>query len=176
MIRSVALAAVAVALLASPAAPQARAIPWSQRASVSQRIADTDVTITYSRPVARGRTLFGGVVRWARPWNPGADSATTLTVSRDLAVDGQPLAAGRYTLWAIPGPETWTVIVSRAVDILHTPYPGEALDVLRLTVAPEVGSHMEALAFYFPVVDGDTAVLRLHWGTTVVPLRLRAAN
>lgn len=76
------------------ATAQDRTIPWSQRGAVEQRVGFTDVTITYRRPVARGRTLVGGLVRWGRVWNPGADSATTITVSRDIEVEGQPLASG----------------------------------------------------------------------------------
>jgi hypothetical protein len=65
------------------------------------------------------------------------------------------------------------MIFSRAADVYHTPYPGEAQDALRLDVRPERGSHMEALTFYFPVVEGKDAVLRLHWGEVIVPLHLR---
>ena len=66
-----------------------------------------------------------------------------------------------------------TVIFSRAVNVWHTPYPGESLDALRVTVVPEHGSHMEVLAYYFSVVAPDSAVLRLHWGTSIVPLVIR---
>ena len=98
----------------------------------------TDIAISYNRPVARGRELFGtgGIVRPGRVWHPGADSATTISFSRDVSIDGHDLAAGRYTLWTIPPPESlqpWTVIFSRALGVWHTPYPGEASDVLRLT-------------------------------------------
>ncbi len=161
------------ALLAAPAAV-GQGIPFSQRGGVFQRVGYTDITITYSRPVARGRALFGGLVPWDRPWNPGADSATTITFSRDVTVAGGNLAAGRYTLWAVPRADTtWTVIFSRAVDVLHIPYPGERHDALRVAVVPQRGDHMEVLAYYFPVVARDSAVLRLHWGETIVPLVIR---
>ena len=159
------------------AAPEARAqgIPFSQHASVRQRVGFTDVSIEYNRPVARGRTLFGehGVVHWGEIWHPGADSATTITLSRDVLVEGKPLAAGAYTLWTIPRPDVWTVIFSRAVHVFHLPYPGEAQDALRVDVKPETGSHMDALAYYFPMVAPDSAVLRLHWGEMVVPIRIK---
>jgi hypothetical protein len=57
---------------------------------------------------------------------------------------------------------------------MHTPYPGADADQRRVEVAPEQGAHMETLAYYFPVVLRDEAVLRMHWGTTVIPLRVRA--
>ena len=168
---------VLVGMALAPGAAAGQAIPFSQHATVSQRVGVTDIAIEYNRPTARGRILFGqtGIVRSERVWNPGADSATRITFSRDVEVEGRAVAAGRYTLWLRPadaGP--WTLIVSRAADVFHTPYPGEEGDVLRVAVTPETGSHMEALAFYFPVVLPDAAVLRMHWGTTIIAIRLRA--
>lgn len=150
--------------------------PRSQHGSVTQRVGTTDIAISYNRPVARGRELFGTLVRWGRRWHPGADSATTISFSKDVTIDGQALKAGRYTLWAIPEepPKPWTLIFNRGTGVWHTAYPGDSLDALRLTVAAETGAYMETLAYYFPMVDADSAVLRLHWGNVVVPMRIRA--
>jgi hypothetical protein len=145
----------------------------SQRGAVLQMIGTTRVEITYSRPVARGRTLFGALVPWGRVWNPGADSATAISVSAPILVNGARLPAGAYSIWAIPGETEWTFIFSRAHPVWHVPYRG-GQDALRVTAVPERGAHMETLAFYFPVVDGLTAVLNFHWGEVVVPLRIEA--
>jgi hypothetical protein len=162
-----------VVMIATSVPACAQRIPLSQHAAISQRVGTTDISITYNRPVARGRALFGDLVPWGRVWHPGADSATTIFFSHDVRVEGRDLAAGRYTLWTIPQTDQWTVIFSRAVDVYHEPYPGEDRDVLRVTVTPEHGEHMEVLAYYFPVVAADSAVLRLHWGETIVPIRIR---
>jgi hypothetical protein len=157
------------------------AIPWtalaaqarkSQHATVMQAMGATEVTIVYNRPAARGRKLFGELVPWGKVWCPGADQATTLAVTRDVLVAGQPLAAGKYSLWAIPGPAEWTLIFSKAADVFHIPYPGPAQDALRVTLKPQAGPFMEALAFYFPAADADQALLDLHWGETVVQIPL----
>ena len=152
--------------------------PRSQHGTVTQRIHGTEITISYNRPVARGRDLFGSLVAWNRIWHPGADSSTTLSFSRSVTIDGHALAAGRYTLWTIPQepPQPWTVIFSRGVNNWHTQYPGEAQDALRLSVTPEAGAHMETLAYYFPMVDADSAILRLHWGTVVVPMKIKVTE
>lgn len=55
----------------------------------------------------------------------------------------------------------------------HTDYPGEAQDALRIDVQPEHGPRMEVLTFSFPAVEGKDAVLRLHWGETMIPLAIR---
>ena len=155
---------------------RAQGIPFSQHGTVSQRVGFTDISISYNRPVAHGRTLFGGVVKWRRVWHPGADSATTIGFSKDVLIEGKPLAAGQYTLWAIPDTASWTVIFSRALHVFHIPYPGESHDALRVTVTPVQGSYMEVLAYEFPVVGPDSATLELHWGTTIVPLRIRTKS
>ena len=145
----------------------------SQAGAVAQRVANTEITITYSRPVARGRELFGALVPYEQVWNPGADRATAISFSRNVEIEGQPLPAGKYSIWAIPRADQWTMIFSRAADVYHTPYPGDNQDALRFNVRPERGAPMETLTFYFPVVDGKDAVLRLHWGDVVVPMALR---
>ena len=145
----------------------------SQRGTVGQKIANTDITITYGRPVARGRTLFGTLVPYGRMWHPGADAGTAIDVTRDVQVNGQALPKGKYSLWTIPGESAWTVIFSKEWDVFHTSYPGQTQDALRLEVKTEAGAHMETLSYYFPVVDGKDATLRLHWGTVIVPLAIK---
>lgn len=140
----------------------------SQAAAVSQRVANTEITVTYSRPVARGRELFGGIVPYGEVWNPGADQATVVAFSRDVVVNGTPLAHGRYSLWVIPRAGAWTVIFSRAADVYHTPYPGEADDELRLEIPPTPAPYADVMTFDFPQVEGKQAVMRFLWGTTSV--------
>jgi len=171
-----------VAPVAQAAMPQSEAVELavipledvaaSQSASVSQTIATTQITITYDRPVARGRELFGGIVAYGEIWNPGANDATKASFSHPVTINGMPLPAGDYSIWAIPDPNEWAVIFNRAADVYHEPYPGEELEELRLMVAPESGQHMETLAFYFPAVEKKDAELRLHWGETIVPLQI----
>ncbi|HET7791165.1 MAG TPA: DUF2911 domain-containing protein [Gemmatimonadales bacterium] len=161
---------VAFAFLTVPLAAQE--IPLSQHAIVSQRIGLTTVTVDYNRPVARGRKLFGDLVPWRRRWHPGANQATTITFSKDVLIEGQPLPAGSYTLWTIPDTASWVIIFNKGLHGWHTDYPGEDKDALRVTVTPEQGDHMETLAYYFPVVGPDSAIMRLHWGTVIVPIRI----
>jgi hypothetical protein len=144
----------------------------SQSGSVRQEVANTQIEVTYDRPVARGRDLFGGIVPFGEIWNPGANDATAVSFSRDVTINGNPLPAGKYSLWAIPDPNRWTVIFNRQADVYHEPYPGEADDALRLMASPRRGAHMETLAFYFAAVEKKDAELRLHWGETYVPFSI----
>ena len=172
-----ALASAAAALVGHPDFVEAQGYPFSQRGRVEQTVAFTDIAIAYGRPVARGRRLFGdsALVKWDTIWHPGADSATRITFSHDVKLEGQDVKAGEYSVWLIPrATKPWTVILSRAAHVFHQPYPGESRDAYRLEVAAERGAHMETLAFYFPVVLRDEAVLRIHWGEMMVPVRIKA--
>lgn len=162
-----------IAVTGAPARSQG--YPFSQRGSISQSVAFTEISVKYGRPVAHGRALFGALVPWDSVWHPGADSATRIMFSHDVLVEGKPLRAGEYSLWLIPREHApWTVIFSRAVHVFHKPYPGATFDVLRVDVTPEQASHMESFAIYFPMVLHDEAELRLHWGETAIPLRIKA--
>jgi hypothetical protein len=86
----------------------------------------------------------------------------------------EPLAAGKYSIWAIPRPGDWTLIFSEAHDVFHIPYP-EGEDALRLDVTPRPAPHMESMSFDFPMADRDSAQLRFHWGELMIPLDIRPA-
>lgn len=160
------------ALLVSSAHAQAQDPPASQHATVAQTINKTVVTVTYDRPVARGRVLFGdnGVVKYGTTWTAGANRATIVELSTSVRIAGQQVPAGKYSLWTLPGREQWTLILNRRWDAHHAQYPGEREDLLRITLAPQTGTHMEALAYYFPVVGPYNATLHLHWGEVVLPI------
>ena len=125
----------------------------------------------YNRPVARGREIFGKLVPWGQVWCPGADTSTSIELSTDVKINGETLAAGASYIWAEPQAERWTVIFNSATPVFHLCRP-EAQDVLRVPATPRAGTHMETLAFYFPVVEGKHAELVLHWGTVVVPIAI----
>jgi hypothetical protein len=167
--------ALAVGTAARASAQTDRNIKPSQTGSVSQEVGSTKILITYDRPVARGRELFGSLVKWGEPWTPGANWATTIDVSENVTVDGQSLPKGKYSIWSIPQENEWTLIFSRKDRVFHRNYPAGD-DALRLQVKPVAAEHMETLAYYFPVVGPDSAVIRIHWGTTVVPFTIKTTR
>jgi hypothetical protein len=165
----------AVLLAAGVACARAQPTPRSQLGTVSQSIAGTRVEIVYRRPVARGRALFGALVPWRQMWTPSADSAARITLSGPVEINGSRLAAGSYSMWAIPDSTSWTVIFNGQPVAFHLRYP-EGRDVLRVHATPAHGEHVETLMFAFPLADADSARLELRWGTTVVPLAIKAVG
>jgi hypothetical protein len=113
-------------------------------------------------------------VKWGETWTPSADSGARITLSTPVEVNGSRLAAGSYSIWAVPDSLAWTVIFSSQAEVFHRNYPGESKDVLRVKAAPTKGDHVETLMFAFPMVDADSARLEIRWGNTVVPLMIKA--
>lgn len=165
------LVLLAATLGATPADAQRRA---SEIATVTQTVDGTTMSMEYYRPVARGRELFGKLVRWDETWTPGANWATTFETDKDVEINGNLVPKGRYAIWMVPREsEDWTVIIHRKARAFHVDRPKNRGDeLLRFTVKPEQGVHMETLMWYFPVVGPDGATLRMHWGTTVVPMQV----
>jgi len=162
-------------LLSLAATATAQSPARSQLGVVTQSVGAARIEITYRRPVARGRELFGALVPWGRVWTPSADSAARITISDPIEVNGAKLAAGSYSVWTIPDSASWTVIFNAVPSAFHLRYPSDR-DVLRVQAAPARGDHVETLMFAFPMVDADSARLEIRWGTTVVPLTLKSTR
>jgi len=165
-------AAAAVALLAArhDAVAQGR---LSEKATVSQTVGNTTITVEYYRPVARGRTnIFPNVVHWNQRWTPGANWATTIEVDHDVKVEGQPLPKGKYSLWATVRPDTWTFDFHRSARRFHLSRPDSTDRQLRVSARADSGALTEVLTFDFPEIATGATTLRLRWGTMVVPLHL----
>jgi hypothetical protein len=153
--------------------PGARAqIRASEAASVSQTIDGTHLTVTYSRPRARGRSpLFGRVVRWDEVWTPGANWATTLEVDRDVRLEGHPLPKGKYSVWMVvrEGGE-WTAVLDPDARRFHMYPPDSSAKQLRFPVRAGEGPATDVLTWSFPEIRADGGTLALQWGTTRVAI------
>lgn len=171
MFRFAAIALLPAILPSAAIRAQSLASPFG---TVSQRVDSTTITVEYYRPSARGRTIFGGIVRWGALWTPGANWATTLEVSRDVRIEGKPLPRGKYSVWMIPAvrPDSWTVILSRAARRFHVVHPDPKDEELRFRVAADSVPPLEMLTFSFPVVTRTGATLAFQWAGTLAVVRL----
>jgi hypothetical protein len=147
----------------------------SQRASVSQRIALTDITVTYHRPLAGGRKIWDGVVPYGQVWRAGANENTTIEFSDPVTVEGQPLAKGTYGLHMIPTAESWTVIFSKNATSWGSFTYKQDEDALRVTVKPQVSDFHEALTYDFDELKPSSAVVTMRWEKLAVPFRVAVA-
>src|SRR5881227_2330349 len=109
----------------------------SQAAEVKQRIALTDITVKYHRPLVNGRKIWGGLVPYGKVWRAGANENTTIEFSDPVSVEGQPLAKGIYGLHLIPGENEWTVIFSKNSSSWGSYSYKQKDDALRVDVKPK---------------------------------------
>lgn len=68
------------------------------------------IKVFYNRPYKKGREIFGALVPYGKVWRTGANEATTIEINKNIVIEGKTLKAGKYSLWTIPGPESWTII------------------------------------------------------------------
>jgi hypothetical protein len=165
------LAALGVATLVLTAIDLPAQIRGSELGVVAQVIDGTRVTLEYSRPSARGRTLFGESVPWDQPWT-GANWATTLEVDKPIRLNGKDVPAGKYSVWMVPRADTWTIRLDPDHKLFHFQKPDSTAEQIHLTAKPVEQAHVEMLTWSFPAVAGDGATLRFQWGTTAVPLQV----
>ena len=170
------LLAVACALLVAACDATAQA-KLSEPAVVAQTVDGTKITVEYSRPSMRGRgKIFGGEVHWDEVWTPGANWATTLETDKDVTLEGRAVAKGKYSVWLVVKEQgEWTLVLAKEAKLWHTNRPTPK-DELTIPVAPQWAAQgappVETLTWDFPVVKPDRTVLRLQWGTLIVPLRI----
>lgn len=166
-------------LLALPVAAQERGndeARTSPNAVVGQTIGTTDVTVTYGRPHVNGREVFGDLVPYDAVWRAGANEATTITFSSDAMFGGESVPAGTYALFAIPGQDSWTLILNSEADQWGAMNHDAAKDVARVEVTPEAATAAEMMTFYFDNVSDSEGTLVLHWDETRVPVTIATGS
>lgn len=144
----------------------------SPNATVSQTIGVTNVEITYGRPSVRGRTIYGDLIPYDEIWRTGANEATTISFSSPVQVEGEPLDAGTYSLFTIPGQDTWTIVFNDEPEQWGAYEYDSSQDVLRVEVTPESAEMREMLTFTFDNVTDTSATVVLHWAETRVPFEI----
>lgn len=133
----------------SPAFAQLKLPRISPNATVSQTLGITDLTVTYSRPGVKGRTVWGTLVPNGQPWRAGANEATTFTTTGEITFGGQKLAAGTYALIAIPGETEWTIALNTDKELWGAFGYKPEKDVLTVKVKPEAAPMEEWLSYSF---------------------------
>lgn len=143
----------------------------SPAATVTQKIGLADVSVSYSRPSVKGRTIFGGdVVPFGKVWRTGANDATVLKFSDEVTIQGKKVPAGEYALLTIPGQNEWTVILYKDTKMGGNvaAYKQEN-DQLRFTVKPQTNPRaVESFTINFANLKTNAADVELLWDKTIV--------
>ena len=145
----------------------------SPTATLKQRVGLTDIEITYGRPSMKGRTIFGGLEPWGEIWRAGANSATKVVFSTPVKLNGTPVPAGTYGLFALLGKNEWTIILNHVSDQWGAYQYNAKDDVARIKATPvALAEPLESFTIEFNDLRDDSATLNLAWEKTRVPLKL----
>jgi hypothetical protein len=197
------IAALSIALLfvlyASAEAQRPPVPRASQKATVSQTVGTTDLSITYSRPAVKGRTVYGDwpgeakgegtldnqntrpagapLVPWGHVWRSGANEATMFVAADDVLINGQTLPAGKYSLHSIPGKDEWTFIFNKDDGQWGSFSYDAAKDAIRVKSKPVwTADSTELLTYNIDAPEGDTATVTLRWEKLSVPFTVKVKD
>ena len=194
-----AVSALAVVLLAaaSPAVAQREGLTLppsgdNQHARVGQWIGPIEISIDYRSPnvhapdgTDRRGKIWGGLVPWGMadlgfgtcgalcPWRGGANENTVFSVSHDVRVQGQPLPAGTYGLFFVPGEKEWTIIFSKNSTSWGSFFYDVREDALRVTAVAEKSDYHEWLTYEFGNREADSAIAALLWEDLKLPCKVQ---
>lgn len=134
---------------------------------------DVAIKVFYNRPFKKGREIFGKLVPFGKIWRTGANEATTFETTKDLTFEGKLLKQGKYSLWTIPGENTWSVIFNSEFGQWGVASDGEPnRDPERDVLKVDVGSVQQDRVFeQFTITFeqvGEDAEMVLMWDKTVV--------
>jgi len=156
------LLAGAMALQLSMANAQLQLPQPSPKASVMQQVGLTDITIDYSSPAVKGRNIWGELVPFEKVWRAGANSATKITFSKDVTVEGAIISKGSYSIFIIPSSATWTVIINKDANASEDSYKQEN-DLVRFVVTPKTVESRERLQYSFSDFTEESTSVNMEW-------------
>ncbi len=137
--------------------------------TIKQEFAIGSIELTYSRPSAKGRTIFGDLVPYGKPWRTGANNATKITFSDDVKVNGQAVKAGSYALYTIPGEAEWEVIINKGISNWGVFGLNEADNVAKFKVKPSaLPFKTETFTMQIGDIKDNSALVMLWWERVAV--------
>jgi hypothetical protein len=171
------LSAVAICLVtASASMGQGIKMPApSPTQTIKQAFALSSVEVTYSRPLAKGRTVMGDLVPYGKLWRTGANAATRITFGEDVKLNGQPVPAGEYALYTVPAQNGWEIVINKGSKNSGVDGYKKEDDVVRFqTETQQLPFPIESFMILFENVRPTTMVMMLLWEKTMVPIEITA--
>ncbi len=151
--------------IATPGVSQEKLSP---RDSVSLTLDTNVVSVNYGRPSMRGRKIMGDLVPWNAVWRTGANEATHFKTNFDMIIGGVPVPRGTYTLWTIPAPDSWTIILNKQTKQWGTKYD-ETQDLARFkAVVSTTEKPVEQFTIALEPRQGVSGSLKMMWENTLV--------
>jgi hypothetical protein len=165
-----------VLLTFNSAAQEFRTPRPSPDATVSQYVGITKITIDYSCPGVKGRTIWGELVPYGKIWRTGANEVTSITFSDPVKVNNNELSAGTYGIHTIPGENEWEIIFSNNTKIDDGSNYDSSKDALRIKIKPEANPFIERMAFTITDMTDNSANVNLTWENLKVSFKVEVST
>jgi hypothetical protein len=137
--------------------------------TIKQDFSLSFIEVNYSRPVIKGRTIFGDIVPFGKLWRAGANNPTKVTFGEDVKVAGKELKAGAYQLMIIPSAKSWEIIFNKGTNGVFNYHPEE--DVLKVTVPTNnLANSVESFTIQLGQVIANTCDIQISWEKTSVSI------
>lgn len=140
----------------------------SPEGKITQVVGNTKIKLSYERPSVRNREIYGGLVPWNKVWRTGAGKCTRISFDKPVKVQGQPIPAGTFSVFTIPMPDDWVVIINADTTLYgHYNYDRQK-DLARFSVPSEkIERHYETLTFAVDVLLNN-AKMYVSWANTQI--------
>ncbi len=144
--------------------------------AIKQDFAMGNIELTYSRPSAKGRKVFGDLVPYNKLWRTGANGATIIKFSDPVEIKGKRVDTGSYALYTIPGAESWEIILNKGLKNWGVDGYKESEDVIRIMVEPmKMKNNIETFTMQFADIKGESCELHIMWAKTAVVIPITAS-
>lgn len=125
--------------------------------------------VIYSRPQLNGRKVFGGLQQYGEVWRLGANESTEIDFYKDVIINKKKIKKGRYTLYAIPFPDKWTLIVNKETDTWGSFSYDSLKDVVRVNLPIKINETTEDISIVFEKTSSG-ANMNMYWDDVMVSL------
>lgn len=147
----------------------------SPTATITQKVGVSNISVEYSRPGAKGREIFGGLVNYGKMWRTGANKATKITFNENCVFGGAKVKKGSYSLFTIPGEKEWTVVLNKNTELWGVGEYDEENQVCSIVAkAINTKDFTESFTIDFGTFQSFSAIMSLKWANTRIDIKIES--
>ena len=147
----------------------------SPTATITQKVGVSNISVEYSRPGAKGREIFGGLVSYGKMWRTGANKATKITFNENCVFGGAKVKKGSYSLFTIPGEKEWTVVLNKNTELWGVGEYDEENQVCSIVAkAINTKDFTESFTIDFGTFQSFSAIMSLKWANTKIDIKIES--
>ena len=147
----------------------------SPTATITQKVGVSNISVEYSRPGAKGREIFGGLVSYGKMWRTGANKATKITFNENCVFGGAKVKKGSYSLFTIPGEKEWTVVLNKNTELWGVGEYDEENQICSIVAkAINTKDFTESFTIDFGTFQSFSAIMSLKWANTKIDIKIES--